>query len=134
MGKNLRWKLLVILGVVALSVFSFYPPDKKVRLGLDLKGGVHLVLRVQTDDALRLLTESTADQLRESLKTAGLAGATVAVTGATSFTVTGVPPEQDAVFRSSLTTIETSYDRSSTGPGNYSFTMKPNIAANNRES
>ena len=23
MGKNLRWKLLVILGVVALSVFAF---------------------------------------------------------------------------------------------------------------
>ena len=41
MSKNLRWKLLVILGVVALSVFAFYPPDQKVRLGLDLKGGVH---------------------------------------------------------------------------------------------
>ena len=71
MAKNLRWKLLTILGVVALSVFAFYPPDQKVRLGLDLKGGVHLVLRVQTDDALRLLTEATADQLRESLRTAG---------------------------------------------------------------
>ena len=56
MGKNLRWKLLTILAVVALSVFAFYPPDQKVRLGLDLKGGVHMVLRVQTDDALRLLT------------------------------------------------------------------------------
>ena len=31
---------------------------QKVRLGLDLKGGVHLVLRVQTDDALRLETET----------------------------------------------------------------------------
>ena len=58
MAKNLRWKLLTILGVVALSVFAFYPPSQKVRLGLDLKGGVHLVLRVQTDDALRLLTEA----------------------------------------------------------------------------
>ena len=43
MAKNLRWKVLFILGVVALSVWSFYPPDQKVRLGLDLKGGVHLV-------------------------------------------------------------------------------------------
>jgi preprotein translocase subunit SecD len=41
MSKNLRWKLLVILGVIALAVFAFYPPDQKVRLGLDLKGGVH---------------------------------------------------------------------------------------------
>ena len=69
MAKNLRWKLLVILGVVALSVFAFYPPDKKVRLGLDLKGGVHLVMRVQTDDALRLVTEGDRRQLREALKT-----------------------------------------------------------------
>jgi preprotein translocase subunit SecD len=134
MGKNLRWKLLVILGVVALSVFAFYPPDKKVRLGLDLKGGVHLVLRVQTDDALRLLTEGTAEQLREALKTAGLAGPTVAATGVSSFTVTGVPAEQDAVFRSALTTVELSFDRSSTGPGSYNFQMKPNIIVDNRES
>jgi preprotein translocase subunit SecD len=134
MGKNLRWKLLVILGVVALSVFAFYPPDQKVRLGLDLKGGVHLVLRVQTDDALRLLTDGTAEQLREQLRTAGLTGATVAPTSTTSFTVTGVPPEQDAVFRSALATVELSYDRSSSGPGSYSFQMKPNIIVDNRES
>ena len=38
-----------------------------LQLGLDLKGGVHLVLRVQTDDALRLLTEGTADQLAERI-------------------------------------------------------------------
>jgi preprotein translocase subunit SecD len=134
MAKNLRWKLLTILGVVALSVFAFYPPDQKVRLGLDLKGGVHLVLRVQTDDALRLLTEGTADQLRETLRTVNVNGATVTATGTTTFTVTGVPADQDAVFRSALTTVELSYDRSSSGPGSYSFTMKPNIAADNRES
>ena len=134
MSKNLRWKLLVILGVVALSVFAFYPPQQKVRLGLDLKGGVHMVLRVQTDDALRLLTEGTADQLREQLRTAGLTGITATATGTTTFTVTGVPPEQDAVFRSALSTVELSYDRSSSGPGSYTFEMKPNIVVDNRES
>ena len=66
MAKNLRWKVLTILGAVALSVFAFYPPGQKIRLGLDLKGGVHLVMRVQTDDALRLETETTADRLREA--------------------------------------------------------------------
>ena len=70
MAKNLRWKLLIIVGVVALAVLAFYPPSQKVRLGLDLKGGVHLVLRVQTDDALRLETETTAERLREQLRTA----------------------------------------------------------------
>ena len=40
--------------------------DKQLKLGLDLKGGVHLVLRVQTDDALRLETEQEMERLRET--------------------------------------------------------------------
>ncbi len=132
MGKNLRWKLLVILGVVALSVFSFYPPDQKVRLGLDLKGGVHLVMRVDTDDALTLDAETTADRLREQLKTANVPGAVVAVTSPNSFTVTNVPPDQDSVFRGLLTDVEINYNRSS-GVGNYTFTLKPNIEAQLRD-
>ena len=38
------------------------------------------------------------------------------------------------MFRSALTTVELSYDRSSSGPGSYAFTMKPNIVVDNRES
>jgi preprotein translocase subunit SecD len=52
-NKNLRWKFALIVAVIALAVWSFYPPGEKVNLGLDLKGGVHLVMRVQTDAALR---------------------------------------------------------------------------------
>jgi preprotein translocase subunit SecD len=37
----------------------------KVKLGLDLKGGVHFVRRGQTDDA-RLETETSSEQLRET--------------------------------------------------------------------
>ena len=132
MVKNLRWKILVILGVIALSVWSFYPPDKKIKLGLDLKGGVHLVLRVQTDDALKLETQTTADRLGEQLKTANVAIGGITVDSATSFTVNGVSPEQDAAFRTALTEVEVNYDRSS-GTGNYTFTLKPNIAVQLRE-
>ena len=67
MAKNLRWKLLIIVAVIGLSVWSFYPPDQKIRLGLDLKGGVHLVMRVQTDDALRL---ESADHGRPAARAA----------------------------------------------------------------
>ncbi len=132
MAKNLRWKVLVILGVIALSVWSFYPPDQKIKLGLDLKGGVHLVMRVQTDDALRLETQTTAARLGEQLKTAKVAVGAITVNGPTSFTVSGVPPEQDAAFRNALTEVEVNYDRSS-GTGSYTFTLKPNIAVQLRE-
>src|SRR3989338_492148 len=122
MSKNLRWKVLVIFGVVALAVWSFYTPGEKVRLGLDLKGGVHLVMRVQTDDALRLETQTTADRLAEQLKTANNAVGGIGVAGAPSFTVTGVTPEQDGAFRSALTEVEVNYDRSS-GAAGYTFTL-----------
>ena len=132
MAKNLRWKVLTILAVVALSIFAFYPPDQKVRLGLDLKGGVHLVLRVVTDDALRLEVQTSADRVVEQLKTANIP-VTANVVNATSFTVT-VPPDQDAAFRASpsLVELDPNYDRSS-GAGTYTFTLKPNIIVNLRE-
>ncbi len=72
MNKNVRWKLVVIVGVVALAVWAFYPPQQKVSLGLDLKGGVHLVMRVRTDEALKIETDTTVERLRETLSRAGV--------------------------------------------------------------
>ena len=102
-----------------------------MRLGLDLKGGVHLVMRVQTDDAVRLETETTADRLREQMKTQNIAG-TVTVASPTEFRVDGVPPEQDAAFRQLLTDVELTFNRAP-GAGSYTFTMRPNIADQLRE-
>lgn len=60
MHKNLKWKVLLIIVVIGLSLWSLYPPfsikDKtgsviregKINLGLDLQGGMHLVLKVDT--------------------------------------------------------------------------------------
>jgi preprotein translocase subunit SecD len=131
MGKNLRSKLLVILGVIALSVYSFYPPSEKVRLGLDLKGGVHLVMRVQSDDAVRLETETTSDRLREQMKTQNIAAA-VTIVSPTEFRVEGVSAEQDAAFRQLLTDVELVFNRAP-GAGSYTFAMRPNIAVQLRE-
>ncbi|MEW6320728.1 MAG: protein translocase subunit SecD [Acidobacteriota bacterium] len=133
MAKNLRWKIIVILGVIGLSVWSFYPPEEKVRLGLDLKGGVHLVMRVQTDDALRLETETTVERLREQLRTAGITVGAITVVSPTQFRVDGVPADQDAAFRQALTDVELVYNRASGASGTYTFDLKPNIAVQLRE-
>ncbi len=62
---SIRLRFLVILGVLALSIWRIYPPEKTIKLGLDLKGGVQLVLRVQTDAALRAETGATAERLAQ---------------------------------------------------------------------
>ena len=74
--------------------------DKQLKLGLDLKGGVHLVLRVQTDDALRLETETTMERLREALRTAGVTATSLARrTPDARSRSKACRPTQDAAFR-----------------------------------
>ncbi|MGH9348462.1 MAG: protein translocase subunit SecD [Vicinamibacterales bacterium] len=121
---SLRTKVLIIAGVIGLAVWGFYPPGEKVNLGLDLKGGVHLVLRVHTDDALRLETELTAERLRAALTAANVAVGSVAATGPTEIRVEGV--QNDQAFRAAATDVETSFTRTP-GAGSYTYTMRPNI-------
>ncbi|HLG57699.1 MAG TPA: protein translocase subunit SecD [Vicinamibacterales bacterium] len=122
--KTLRWRLILIAVVLGLSIWSFYPPQTKIKLGLDLKGGVHLVLRVHTDDALRLETETTVERLRDSLTRAGVQFGKAEVVNPTEFRVEGVP--NDGAFRDAAVDADTSYDRSSEA-GGYWYRMKPNI-------
>ena len=149
MNKNLRWKAIVILvtfivffglGVYPMLALKYGLPApgwlmaKQLKLGLDLKGGVHLVLRVHTDDALRLSTEGTSEQLREALKTANINVGNITVTSPTSFRVEGVPQDRDQEFRNAAQEhAGTNYDRNPGVAGSYDFTMKPNIANHLRE-
>ncbi len=68
MKKNLRWKVILVVAVIALAVALAYPPGEKIHYGLDLQGGMHLVLQVQTDDAINYETDQSVLSLREELK------------------------------------------------------------------
>ena len=68
-------------------------------LGLDLKGGVQLVLRVKTDEALTYTSEDAAERLRLALREKNFAGPTITVPGPTRIVVSGVPQATDSAFR-----------------------------------
>lgn len=62
MLKREKWRLLIVLVVVAAALVSVFPIQGKVRLGLDLKGGAHIVLQAKdtpesplTDDSIERL-------------------------------------------------------------------------------
>ncbi len=131
MSKSLRWRVVIILAVIGLAVFAFYPPQEKVKLGLDLKGGVHLVLRVKTDDALRLETETTVERLRETLTTAGVVVTRLEATGPTEFVVEGI--QNDQAFRQAAVAEETIFERRSGTGGTYTYVMRPNYVNQFRE-
>ena len=139
---SLRWKLIISFAtLVVFAVVGVYPiaaPSLKLpvpgalermqlKLGLDLKGGVHLVLRVQTDDALRVETEGEMERLREALTKASIVTTSITTTSPTTFKVDGVQPTQEQAFRQAATDVQTNFDRSSGGSGSFVFTMKPNI-------
>src|SRR3954468_7846367 len=148
MYKNLRWKTLTILAVLIIfSTLGIYPllaqkyhwpapgwlQAKALKLGLDLKGGVQLTLKVNTDDAMRATTVSTSEQLRESLSTQSITPA-INLNGVTAFRVEGVPQDKDAQFRTNAEEIAgANYDRNILGSGNYEFRMKPTIERDLRE-
>src|SRR3954470_6464309 len=114
MSSTVRWKFISILAVfVVFSALGIYPiaaaryhlpapgwlMEKQLKLGLDLKGGVHLVLRVQTDDALRVETQTEMERLREELQNRKIPFTNLVVVNPTQFRVEGVPTDQDAAFR-----------------------------------
>ena len=134
MQRNLQWKLLAIIGLTALAAWGVYPPQDKIRLGLDLQGGAHLVLRVQTEDALQVETETAAEQLGEQLSLQGIESATVTPVDATTIRVEGVPPDRDATFRQvSDERLSVSYDREPGAGGAYTFRMRGPVASSLRE-
>ena len=124
--KNLRWRLITIAVVVGLSVWAFVPPAEKISLGLDLRGGVHLVLKVHTEDALRIETETTSERLRDSLTRVGVTTTRLELTSASDIRVEGI--SNDATFRETATTETDALFNRSQDPTGYTFSLKPNEA------
>jgi len=142
MNKNIRWKVITIVAVLVIFAgVGVYPilasnyrlpspawlQQKQLKLGLDLKGGVHLVLRVQTDDAIRLETDQAAERLREALRMRNIPVTSVATPSIAQIRVEGVMPTQEAAFRDAAADLATNFDRSPGTNGSYTFTMKPNV-------
>jgi preprotein translocase subunit SecD len=144
---NLRWKVITVVVVfLVFSMVGVYPmlerygapmpawlKARALKLGLDLKGGVHLVLRVQTDDALRVATEQEMERFRERLATAKIATTNIAVTSPTEFKIEGVKPDQEGGFRDVANEASPDFERSAVGGGTYVFTMRPSVQQTLRE-
>jgi len=115
LSKRTRWRLLVIflvvVGFVAGYILTGYsrakkdwtgpgqPPLKEalkrgVRLGLDLRGGIHLVLQVNTADALKAERDDAVEQIQNQAREQSFTIGAVTPVSDTSFTV-AVSPQTD---------------------------------------
>lgn len=132
MNKRIRNRSIVILAVVILSVYLFTGfkfsgagLKERLRLGLDLQGGTQLVLEVQTDDALRLVTDQTIDSLQAQLQKDGITVRQMArpqvtyANGKTGpavdrFSAVGVDPTKDGEFRNLISGVYPDWEITST--------------------
>jgi len=90
MPRYLSLRIAVVALVIAASAWYLYPPRRTINLGLDLQGGIHLVLGVEVDKALESVAERTAADLRSKLQQKGIA-AQVTRRGATGLLVELAP-------------------------------------------
>jgi len=64
----LKLRIIAILALLLLAAWFAYPPSKKIRLGLDLRGGMHLVLGVDMKKAVDASLEKSITLLQGDLE------------------------------------------------------------------
>jgi preprotein translocase subunit SecD len=82
--KKISWRLVFILAVFTIAVIYVLPtfkpslwPHNKINLGLDLQGGMHLVLEVETDKAVESTIERFSQEISEMIKKENLPNVSV---------------------------------------------------------
>jgi preprotein translocase subunit SecD len=68
MHKELRWKIPLILFVVVGFFWMAWPLEEKINLGLDLQGGMHLVLEVEAEKAVEFSMEQRVEDIKHALE------------------------------------------------------------------
>ena len=72
MPRNFGLRIGLVVAVLAVSLWYLYPPKQRINLGLDLQGGIHLVLGVEADKHMSSQTERAAEDLKNGLERKGV--------------------------------------------------------------
>jgi preprotein translocase subunit SecD len=146
MNKNLNKKIALIVACLAVCIYGFIGVPSgvsgkalvqamanKIHLGLDLRGGAHLVLQVVVEEAVNQDTDDTVGSVQQDLKAANLTFSQVykpdPAKQPTVIRVEGTAPASSSAVRSLLDDkFSTEYDLTGGGGDNtWTLTMKPNI-------
>src|SRR3954471_20463241 len=144
MKKNLTARSVVIAVTILLCIYGIigFPTSKaalvdniqkNIHLGLDLKGGSHLVLEVQVQDAVKADADTTMDRLKEDLKKQNVQWAamdrndpqTVADADKVDISIKGVPSTESSAFRSIVGERDPTYVLTAVNATEYTMRMKP---------
>ena len=142
MKKNLTNKIIGIVAVLLICLWGIFGASKgvtgadltegltkRIHLGLDLKGGAHLILQVKVEEAIFAETGNTAARIQQDLKKANLTYSQVYVPDQAkpeSIRVEGTPVASSNAVESLLDSKYSSiYNVASGSDGSFTLTMKP---------
>jgi preprotein translocase subunit SecD len=142
MNKNLTWKIIVILATLLVFLFGIFGiPDsvsgqglltaitKHIHLGLDLRGGTHLILQVQVNDAINVDSDNAVELLKEQLNKRKIAFADISkpdpANAPDRIVLKGVPPEARKDLLDITNDRLQEYDLASGAENTWTLTMKP---------
>ena len=142
MNKNLRWKVVVIIGTLLVFLFGIFgfpwewsgktpltAMTDRIHLGLDLKGGTHLILQVQVNDAVNAESDRAVERLKDDLRTRKISYADITKPDPTNapdkIVAKGIPPEATSEFRNIVSDRLQEYDANSGAVNSWVLTMKP---------
>jgi preprotein translocase subunit SecD len=148
MNPQLRWKFILILIVIFICLFGLvgmpqFPTSfaqvkqnltDRIKLGLDLKGGSHLVLQVQVDEAIGQRCDQAVDQLTKQVHEKNIIVGDIRRVDDTHVEVDNVDPSTSAAFRDLVNNQFPDWTMSpAAGVNNgYLLTMKPSVVADLR--
>jgi preprotein translocase subunit SecD len=141
MNKNLSWKLTVIIGILLVFLAGIFgiPKDwsgrgvlasiaDRIHLGLDLRGGTHLILQVQVNDAVNVDSDNALARLKEDFRSRKINYADITkpdpVSHPEMIVVKGVPPDQTSDFKNIISDRLPEYDASSGAENSWTVSMK----------
>src|SRR5712691_3563100 len=137
LNRGLWWKVALVVGVLVVFTAAIIPtknnPDP-IRRGLDLKGGTHLVMRVNVGDAFRLEVDQAMESLKNQSAKNNLPVPTTRRIDNTTFVA--VPPAGigTAEYERLAKDYLPSFDMSRTADGALQFRLKPaSVAAIERD-
>ncbi|MGA9640312.1 MAG: protein translocase subunit SecD [Terriglobales bacterium] len=142
MNKNITWKLVVIVGILLIFMFGIFGNPMgwsgkglvasmrdQIHLGLDLRGGTHLILQVQVNDAVNVDSDNAIARLKEDMRSRKISYAEITkpdpVNHPEAIVVKGVPPEQTSDFKNIVTDRLPDYEASSGTENSWTVSMKP---------
>ncbi|HZN02710.1 MAG TPA: protein translocase subunit SecD [Candidatus Polarisedimenticolia bacterium] len=90
--SDVRVRLAIVLGSVILCAVLIYPLSEKISLGLDLRGGIHMVMRVRTDEAVKADIDLARERIRAALKEKGITVGAMDSPELEALTLAGIEP------------------------------------------